>query len=565
MLVLVFLLAAIILNLPAVAVIDMKNANYANTWTDLSVPGSGYDLRWQRTYSSRSLFNGLTGFGWCTDFETKLEVTAEGNLRIIECGGGLEVVYTPKDYKDQGVNGTIGTIINEVKKRNSDLKPQYFKDLEKQLAEDSALRDEFARQLKLRGNIQSGRTYFANGREVENVVFADGKYKRSLEDGTYQVFGEDGYLNAMYDRNGNFLKLSWKGELLASVVDNNGRKLTLKYVNKKLDKIVGPNNMTVKYSFKGEDLIKVENAWKNSFEYKYDNFHNLTRVNYPDKTFKEITYNTDKDWVTQFRNRRGCIEEYSYDFDKENPKDHYWSKVEKRCGKKVTNKSTYEFFHQPRKDGLGKYLYRVKTDNNGDISDIVYHEIFGKPISIIRNNLKVMYSYFPNGLVKTKEENFRFLTFNYESKCQKVSEVETKIYVPEESQKGSEKRKISSLKKKISKVTKTIFKYEAPKCNLVYAKNSDGQSAKLQYDTRGRIEVIVDQSRKLVKIKYEERFGKPFIVERPGLGAIKVTYKSDGEIDKVQSKDGPLVASQIASIFNTLLDIIAPATSETTI
>ena len=60
------------------AVVDMKNANYANTWTDLIVPGSGYDLRVQRTYNSRSLFNGVFGFGWCSDFETTLEVNSNG-------------------------------------------------------------------------------------------------------------------------------------------------------------------------------------------------------------------------------------------------------------------------------------------------------------------------------------------------------------------------------------------------------------------------------------------------------------------------------------------------------
>jgi hypothetical protein len=85
---------------------------------------------------------------------------------------------------------------------------------------------------------------------------------------------------------------------------------------------------------------------------------------------------------------------------------------------------------------------------------------------------------------------------------------------------------------------------------------------KLQYDPRGRIEQIEDQSKKLVKIKYEEKFGKPSVVTRPGLGTIQVIYKPDGEIAKVESKEGPSVAVQVAGIFNNLLDIIAPATSD---
>ncbi len=557
---------SLLLGSQAMAVVDMKNANYANAWTDLIAPGSGYDLRIQRTYSSRSLFNGLTGFGWCTDLETKLEVTAESNLRLTECGGGLEISFLSKNFQPSQVNSTINTILEEVKKRNPKMKPQEVADLNKQLNENESLRDEFSRQLKLKGDIVNGRVYKANGRENENIVFSDNKYKRTLEDGTFQIFNTAGQMTNIHDRNGNYLKLTWKGETLTSVVDNNGRKLTFYYENNKLRKIIGPNNLTAEYHFVGEDLVKVTNSWKNTFEYKYDGFHNLTRVNYPDKTYKEITYNTDKDWVTQFRNRKGCIEKYTYNVDKESPKDHYWSLVEKKCNNVVTNKSTYEFFHQKRKDGLGKYLYRVKTDNNGELTDITYHEIFGKPILLIKNKSKTTYSYFDNGQVKTKEEDFRTTDFKYENKCQKVSEVEVKYYEQNTpiNENGS-KRKITSAKKKLAKTIKTQYKYENPKCNVIFAQNSEGQLAKIQYDSHGRIIFIEDQSKKIVKIQYEDRFGKPSLVERPGLGLIKVSYKSNGEIDKVQSPEGPSVAAQVGNVFNTVLDMLAPATSENSI
>jgi len=42
-----------------------------------------------RTYNSRSLFSGMFGFGWCSDFETSMEVNAEGNIKVKECGGGM--------------------------------------------------------------------------------------------------------------------------------------------------------------------------------------------------------------------------------------------------------------------------------------------------------------------------------------------------------------------------------------------------------------------------------------------------------------------------------------------
>ena len=80
----------------------------------------------------------------------------------------------------------------------------------------------------------------------------------------------------------------------------------------------------------------------------------------------------------------------------------------------------------------------------------------------------------------------------------------------------------------------------------------------------GRISRIEDQAKIVVKIRYEGKFGKPTFVERPGVGAIAVTYKPSGEIKKVKSKDGPIVAAQVTRTFNNLLDIIAPANEEFT-
>ena len=41
----------------AEALVDTRNANYSDSWTDLQLPGSGYNLQIQRTYNSRSLLN----------------------------------------------------------------------------------------------------------------------------------------------------------------------------------------------------------------------------------------------------------------------------------------------------------------------------------------------------------------------------------------------------------------------------------------------------------------------------------------------------------------------------
>src|SRR5690606_27751250 len=137
----------------------------------------------------------------------------------------------------------------------------------------------------------------------------------------------------------------------------------------------------------------------------------------PDKTYKELTFNKDKDWVTSFKNRKGCIESYEYEVDANDPNNHYYSVVTKKCGQRVTNRSKYEFWNKENRSGTAKFLFRVRSDVNGNITDITYHEVFGKPISILKNLAKTTYSYYDNGLVKTKNENLISTSFEYNQKC----------------------------------------------------------------------------------------------------------------------------------------------------
>lgn len=534
----------------AFALVDMKNANYSNTWIDMDVPGTGYDLKIIRTYNSRSLFNGMFGFGWCSDFETSMEVNAEGNIKVKECGGGLEVTFSPREVTKKDIDNTINQIIAKIKaEKKVGLAESYLKSLQTQLMEDDNMRSAMAHQYGISVPIKEGTKFYANGREVEHFVFNKTYYTRSLPDGSSQRFSPQGKLLYIYDKNGNYLKFDYDKDVIAKIEDNNSRRLTFKYYNnKKVKSIIGPNGLLAEYKFANlDDLSSVTNAWRKTYGYQYDDLHNLTKATWPDKTFISLKYDKKNDWVTAFTDRDKCTEAYKYEFSANEPKNHYWSTVKKVCGKDVLADNKYEFFHKQREDGQ-YYLQRVVTTINGNVTDIVYHPIFGKPMSIRRNADRVSFEYYPDGLVKTKSAGNTKMQYSYESVFKKVSQVMTSFYAA------------NNTTKPIAQKT-TQFKYDA-KGNLVDAQNSDGQKIYMTYDNRGRIATITDQAKKVVKIEYEERYGKPSIVTRPGLGTIRVSYKPNGEINKVESKEGPSVAMQVASTFNNLLDIIAPATAE---
>lgn len=539
----IFLLSA-----QSFALVDMKNANYSNTWIDMDVPGSGYDLKIIRTYNSRSLFSGMFGFGWCSDFETSMETNAEGNLRVKECGGGLEVTFSAREITRKDIETTIAQIFSKMKaEKKVGLTDSYFKNLQAQLIEDDSMRSNMAKKYGLSVAVKEGTKFFANGREVEHFVFNKTFYTRNLADGSSQRFNLQGRLSYIYDKNGNFLKFDYsKDNTLSSLEDNNGRKLNFKYTNKRIKSISGPNGLSAQYKFANlDDLSSVTNAWKKTYGFEYDDLHNLTKAKWPDKTFIALKYDKKNDWVLSFTDRDKCVESYKYEFSTNDIKNHYSSSVKKVCGKEVLADNKYDFWHKQRADGQ-YFLQRVMTTVAGSVTDIIYHDVFGKPLSIRKNTDRISFEYYPDGQVKTKTAGATKLSFQYEAAFKKVSEVSATFY--------------NNKSKPVATKT-TNFKYDT-KGNLSFAQNTDGQKITMTYDNRGRIASITDQAKKIVKIEYEERYGKPATVTRPGLGTIKVSYKQNGQINKVVSSEGPSVAMQVASTFNNLLDIIAPATAE---
>ncbi|MGZ3774202.1 MAG: DUF6531 domain-containing protein [Pseudobdellovibrionaceae bacterium] len=539
---------AFLFSAQAYCIVDMKNANYSNTWIDMDVPGSGYDLKIVRTYNSRSLFSGMFGFGWCSDFETSMEVNPEGNIKVKECGAGMEVTFSPREVSRKEVDATISTIVTKMKAdKKSGVTEAFINNLKTDMVEDDSLRSEYAAKYGISVPVREGTKYFANGKEVEHFIFNKTFYTRNLPDGSSQRFNTQGKLTHIYDKNGNYLKFEYDKDVIASIQDNNGRRLTFKYYqNKKVKSITGPNGLMADYKFANlDDLSYVKNAWLKTYNYEYDDLHNLVKATWPDKSFIALKYDKKNDWVLSYTDRDKCIETYKYEFSQNDPKNHYWSTVKKVCGKETVADNKYEFWYQKRSDGQ-YFLQRVMTTVSGNVTDISYHEIFGKPVSIRRNADRITYEYYPDGLVKVKAAANSKLSYEYDPQVKKVSAVTNTVF----NEKG---QKVS--------IRTTTFKYD-PKGNLSFAQNTDGQKINMTYDNRGRIASITDQAKKIVKIEYEDRYGKPSIVTRPGLGTIVVSYKPNGEINKVDSKEGPSVAMQVASTFNNLLDIIAPATAE---
>ncbi|MCZ0933066.1 MAG: DUF6531 domain-containing protein [Oligoflexia bacterium] len=538
-----------ILPLGSLAIVDTRSAGYSKTFTDFKTKDLNYPLEIKRTYNSRSLYNGLFGFGWCSNLETRLTVLPDGMIKVVECGGGMEVLYQPKG-KTPDVKAYVNIILKKLKVKKVKMSEKAFKKLKSDLLKSQNLRANFLSALEITGQAEKGLKYYAQGRVKEYVVFTSRGYTRYLPNGLKENFDKKGRLIQFSNKNGK-IEISWSPKQV-QIMNDRGHRLILALDSQtgKAEKATYNKKTVAKYKHKGQDLVKVVNS-EGTFLHSYDKLHNLRKNTYPDKTTEELTYNLKKDWVIGFKDRRNCNEKYDYGVNHKNP-DHYFSTVEKICRRRIVNKSKYEFWHKTNKGG-GKYLHRARARINGRIkTDVTYHPVFGTPVSFFKNGVRTKRNYYGNGFLKEKDNPYQNVKYSkYNQKCRKP-ELVTVAY----------KNPNPNSKKKIIRKESIHFHFDK-KCQLFLAKKSEDEWIKIGHNSKGQMNLMEDQSRKKIRLKWHPTFNKPELIIREGVGALRIVYNSKGEVGQLKGlKQGPTVVAQVTSVFNSFLSALAPVAEE---
>ena len=544
----IIFLISLFLSFSAFSIVDTRSAGYSKTFIDFKSGDSNVPLVIERTYNSRSLHNGLFGFGWCSNLETLLAVLPDNSLRVVECGGGMEVLYHLQGSVPN-VNLYVSAILKQLKSRKVKMSKKALNKLRKDLLQSHTLRADFIKALQIKGQAQSGLKYYAKGRSNEYVLVHSRGYTRYLPNGVRENFDKQGRLLKSSDKQG-YIEFSWKSKQV-QIMDKRGNRLVL-FFNKqgKVNQARYNKLLVAKYSYKGENLVKITNNWKENFQHRYDRLHNLIKNIYPDKTTEELSYNVKKDWVMSFKDRRECKESYDYGVNKKNS-NHYFSIVEKKCGRTIVNKSRYEFWHKNRPGG-GKYLYRARARVNGRLkTDVIYHPVFGTPVSFFKNGVRTRRSYYANGFLKEKDNIYQNVKyFKYNVKCRKPELVQV-----------NHKKSFGPDRGKIIRTEKIRFKFN--KCLLAQAKKSNDEWIRVRHDSKGRIVYMEDQSRKIVTLSWHKTFNKPEMITRKDVGSIRIVYDKAGAIKEIKNfQKDPTVITQVASVFNSFLSTLSSVAEE---
>ncbi|EPZ50566.1 hypothetical protein M902_1312 [Bacteriovorax sp. BAL6_X] len=531
------LLVLCLFSLASIAGVNLKNGNFYITYTDIIVPGGGNDLVVERTYNSKSPGKGWFGYGWGSDYETFLVVSADGSVTVHENGSGAKTRFTPRQAVD--AKAAAEKIVDVMRKKTS-LSTTVAKTLVTKLTNDAELRQAYAKKFNVSSNLAVGTELYSNVRGLQKVIKTAKGYIRKYNDGKENHFNKDGKLVQVKDKNGYVVNLDYTKEgSLKSIKDSMAKQIFFKWYPNGLVKSVesGAGKKTTYTYDTNYNLVDAKDISGNNFKYDYDANHNMTLITYKDGSSQKISYEKKTQFVKELTKRSGEVIKYSYESNPKNPDFHYWTLVAKKSPtkKEVVNRYEYEIKKKP--DG-SHYTYRILTVINGLKTETIYTECCSLPKQIKRGNHVTNFEYNKDGLlVKKASSRGDFVELEYHKQFKKI----TKVVNP----RGW-----------------TEFDYDK-KGNLKKANNSKGMSVVLLYDSKGRISKMMDYNKKTkqkraLEFQYNAQ-GKPVEITMNKVGKINVKYDNYGEILKVESKAGHKMALQVTQAFQSLLAIVKPA------
>lgn len=502
----------------ALAGVNPKNGNFYVTYTDISVSRDGHDLELSRTYNSKATELGWFGVGWGSTYETHLTVLPDGSAAIKENGTGRITYYRTSNAA--AIKAGVQRLVNATSQKET-LTQEASDALAAKLLSDEDLRLSKAIQYGLESTLQSDGTLEDEcgkatlSRVPEGYLRLDCNRFGSAEPAK-DTFDMQGRMIRHELKNGYAVVINHAKTGTTEIRDTLGQSIALTWTPDGRVAGVASGDQSTAYTYEDNNLVVSSDTGGNTYRYSYDTRHNLTRVQYLDNSSMFISYspkvNGTADSVTH---RNGEQQTFVYRTDP-NDSNHYWTTQTDISPSGETSSREYEFHNQTGPTGITQPSKIVlagdggttetqcdqkgrmvrKIDKDGEFVDYVYHPQNGKLILVLKKDLR------------------------------------------------------------------TEFHYDA-KGNLVQAANSAGKVIDLTYADSDSIQSMVVNAhdgapRRELKFQYNTK-GKPTHITLVGVGQIDVEYDDAGEITKVNSQKGMVMALQVTQIFQNLLSVVSVA------
>ncbi len=510
--------------------VNVKNANFFLPNKDISFPAAGFPLEIERSYNSRSTADGPLGFGWSFNYDIYVRIGEDGMPEVVDADGFV-CKFTPQGAGPNGANEMAAAQVVKAKKEMDERAgtgrdPSYYATLQTRLASDARLIEQMRKELQIKTLDLPEGTYVSTTRGVQQLVVKKDGYTRTFTTGITHQFYKSGKLRQMIDSAGNSLFMTYSkggsGDLTA-VSHSSGAKL--EFQTGKFGKITvarDPSGKAVYYQYNDQgDLIAVKDVGGKITRYEYDQWHNMTKIVFPNGDTILNRYNPEKDWILGQKGPGDSVTSYEYGTDLAD-ETHYWTIVDENGVK-----TRYDYYDRQNRV--------ITTDAQGQKTDRTFSECCGKPLKVIEpDGRQVNYEYDKRGnATRIWDNRGQNVRYEYHPKWSKVS----KVILPS---------------------TTLVYEYDA-QGNLAAGTDAGvGAKVLLQYTPDGRVKVVHDGKGKQFNFKYNAA-GKPEQIMQSGVnGAVVIEYGADGAVSSVKTL-GQADQRQILGDLQQLIQIVEPA------
>jgi YD repeat-containing protein len=544
-------LACVLTSGPARATIPFEVSRYGDFYFDVTdIHGQGaLGMQIERVYNSFDNDNvGRYGTGWGSGGETTLSVEDDGSIVVHEYGGGANNRFIPITSSMRPQNEVLDEIVHaaeETGEFGSDADREKYRQW---LALDNNAEDEWERFVA-EGLLKPqdpavGETFLSSRFALEYVTRVPEGYQRETKyngrilfeafdcSQTSSCISEQ--LTRYWDAKHDYIALDYGANgRIQEALDNEGNRFGFTTTPSGLvTRVSDTHGHIVQYRYsKDSDLVSADVSGSVT-HYSYDSYDRLIQIQLPDRSAMKITYNP-KDQVATVTDTDGTV--YAYSYATSTAQTYavqvFVTDTLKPNGEK--HHQVVQYFY----DAAGTYVDKEVVTTDGVESQYTY-DSNGDEMTYTTAAGTKQYTYDQlHRMIAEQTATGATITWSYDPATGNIANLTRH-------DKGS--------------VHDENFQYDA-EGNLSRAYDNEGHDFSISRDPYGRI-VRVSGSNLQLSFGYAQYWiSDPSTVELGSVGAVNVSYNSDGTVTNAQSSAGPDVVAEVGAALKTVNDLTSDA------
>jgi YD repeat-containing protein len=530
--------------------------------TDVASAGDGPALK--RSFTTSLPFRGQFGMGFGIEEELRVEPLAGGALRVTVPGPcpacAAAIPEASPDTLAEGVRAAARTLVASGASALADEAAAYSAALDRdpayRQAEWSARREAWLRAAREEPADKLERLPVA---ARFRVVRLSSGYLRYADGAEVQELDREGRLLRVVNAGGlvRDVQRDAAGRIVR-VADAQGRGFTLELDGSgRVARAVGSDGTVVRYGYDAAGRLSWTEDRDGRTELGWDEAGRVVRLACGERVVA-ATYETAAEGgrVVSLRDSDGVRERYLYQGsagglfravnvlalpDGAEPSTAPGDVARPVALDEPRELRRYTFVEPMTSDGR-RWTWQATEEEAGDAKVTIYDDRTFQPVSVAASDRVARFEYDGLGRLVRKEVEGEITSLSYGPEG-KIAHLERHAPAAEGGSASLDLR----------------YAYDAH-AHLLRAEGGQ-DAARLTYDERGRITTIVatsDGTERKVALTYAKG-DRPIRIEVQGVGAVVVEYDEHGEVSKVDASEGRKASLEVTLAFQTLLDLVRPA------